>query len=59
MVSRGLCPTCYGFARILIEKGSTTWESLIARGKALHVVRKTGSGRPRDPKMVEWFSGEA
>ena len=57
--SRGLCQTCYGYARMLVERGSTTWDDLVARGRVLAIVRKTGAGRPRDPKLIEWFSGGA
>ena len=57
--SRGLCQSCYGYARTLVERGSTTWDDLVARGRVLAIVRKTGAGRPRDPKLIEWFSGGA
>lgn len=33
--SRGLCLTCYGYARELVKKGKATWTELEAAGKAL------------------------
>lgn len=33
-VTRGLCATHYGIARKLVKGGHTTWEELIAAGKA-------------------------
>lgn len=45
---RGLCSSCYSSAYGLIKRGKTTWEKLIAEGKA----KEPGTARARRTKWL-------
>ncbi len=53
--SRGLCHAHYGVARVLVKRGTCSWESLEAAGKSLPISK--GGSRPG--KSQRWFMGEA
>lgn len=41
---RGLCLACYVTAGNFVRKGKTTWEKLVAEGKALEARQRNGRG---------------
>lgn len=34
--SRGLCPSCYRVARMLVKEKQVTWDKLVSEGKCTH-----------------------
>lgn len=49
--ARGLCYKCYSNAKYLVNMDKTTWDDLIARGKAL----PKGRPGPKPTTKTEWF----
>lgn len=54
--TRGLCCTCYAVARKAVKDGQTTWEKLVAAGKALKRGERTGTLKA---KARDWFLSDA
>jgi hypothetical protein len=52
---RGLCASCYGFCRRLVKENKTTWDKLVAAGKAKEATKP--QGRPPSIKNI-WFLDE-
>jgi len=53
--TRGLCITCYGVARKAVKDGLTSWDVLIAKGRATAKGGRNGTLRS---KAREWLMGE-
>jgi len=53
---RGLCQSHYSTALKLIKEELTTWEELVAAGKALE-AKPFGNAGPRNSERRAWFLG--
>jgi len=51
---RGLCHSCYEVAAKMVRAGQTTWERLVAIGRAHAPRLRVG----QNPQPRKWLSGE-
>ena len=51
--ARGLCPSHYAYTQYLVSEGKTSWEELVADGKALD-----SNANGRRGEFTKWLLGK-
>lgn len=53
--TRGLCVGCYDVARGAIKSGHTTWDDLVAKGRALGPASRRFHANSKRAKAAAWL----